>query len=237
MKVLIPSLGCHSGLSLTLESYRFLCPEVQVIVVCGTQKKKDRLFLEKTKKRFPWVTFIFFNENYGFPGNINRGLREIDPKEDVVISNDDVVVLRPNLESRMLNIIRDCGNDVGAVGAVSNYVLSHQLYTHGGSGVQEVPVLSFFWVYLTSRARQLVGGLDEDYGLGLSDDLDWCYRARKKGFKLLLDRETLIWHHGSQTFLALENNGDLLMTYGERDEANRNLLIKKHPEISENIKE
>ena len=227
MQVLIPTLGCHPALSLTLESFLLTSPSAQVTLVCGRSKEREHtVYLRSLVERFPTVNFIWLNKNYGFPGNVNRGMREIDTDGGVLISNDDVVVLSPGWADRV------GGQDkaVGAVGPVSNYVLSHQCYKLGGHGLHKVPVLSWFWIYVTGAAWRDVGPLDEDYGLGLSDDLDWCHRATRAGYDLLLDKEILVWHWGSSTFRALEQDGG--EAYGVMDRRNRQLLLKKHPELA-----
>jgi GT2 family glycosyltransferase len=181
--------------------------------------------------RFPTVNFIWLDQNYGFPGNVNRGMCELGLTGDVVISNDDVVMLYAGWPERVAEIVER--HKVSAIGPASNHVLNHQQYGVGKKALQDVPLLSFFWIYLAKDVWDGVGPLDEDFGLGLSDDFDWCYRATQKGHRLIFDPGMIIWHWGSSTFKHLERstqNGSE-SSYQTLDRLNKLLLLKKHPEL------
>ena len=159
------------------------------------------------------------DENLGFAGNVNAGLKSIDD-DIVLISNDDIVVLTPGWDDLVKEHFKD--ESVAAVGATSNYVLSHQLYDTKGPEIEFVSCLSFFWIAVSRRAIDRVGLLDESFGLGLCEDLDWCVRAKQCGFRLILDRRLRVHHWGSQTFRCMGVDTQAL------DLKNRALLKEKH---------
>jgi GT2 family glycosyltransferase len=45
-----------------------------------------------------------------------------------------------------------------------------------------------------------IGGLDERFGLGMSDDDDLAERARRAGFELAVAHDLFVHHFGSRTF-------------------------------------
>jgi radical SAM superfamily enzyme YgiQ (UPF0313 family)/GT2 family glycosyltransferase len=55
-------------------------------------------------------------------------------------------------------------------------------------------------------------GLDENFKMGLWDDVDWCTTANKLGFKTVLSLDTCIYHKGRSTFNLLENTENLDVT-------------------------
>jgi GT2 family glycosyltransferase len=170
------------------------------------------------ERQFP-IRLVCLGRNLGFARNVNQGLKLCQHEEIVVVSNDDVVATtlkwREYVEEDLQN------PEIAAVGATSNYVLDIQMASRPGPQHEIVPALSFFWIAVHRRAWEAVGLLDEDFGLGLCEDLDWSIRARKAGLKLLLDRRLFIWHWGSQTLKHQTN-------IEEQDAQNRVLLHQKH---------
>jgi len=166
------------------------------------------------------IDTLFLDENLGFAGNVNAGLKHIGPEEDILLCNDDVVFLTPGWDEALQ---RHRGEGVAGVGPVSNYVLGHQLVTAPGNPVDRTNRLSFFCCLLFREALWDVGPLDEDFGIGLSEDLDWWIRAEKNGWHGIIDRSVFVQHWGSQTLRTVCN-------YPEQDAKNRRLLAQKHPE-------
>lgn len=41
-----------------------------------------------------------------------------------------------------------------------------------------------------------IGMLDENFGLGYFEEMDYCYRARKAGYRLLVDQAAFVFHGG-----------------------------------------
>ena len=146
---------------------------------------------------------------------------------DVVICNDDIAILTPQWLDIFQEHLDTKRGMVAAVGPVSNNILKKQLMDYVGTEIQELPYLSFCCIAISREALQVGGGLDERFGNGPFDDLDWSERAKAKGFKLLVDRRAWVWHYGSQsmqTSSGLQN----------RDQA-RALLLEKHPHVEDHL--
>lgn len=190
MAVLIPSAASWECLQLTLASYLWTTPRQHVVVASA-----DADNLDKVKEAFPGVDRLEMKENKGYCSSVNFMLEGWPRGADVVLSNDDVVPLTPEWPALIAQHRADYPQ-VAAIGARSNYVLQRQSIRHQGPRLEEVPTLSFFWVWIRGEALADVGLLDEQFDPGGWDDIDWSVRARKKGWKLLLDRRILVWHWG-----------------------------------------
>ena len=76
--------------------------------------------------------------------------------------------------------------------------------------------LSGFCLLMKRAVYEAVGGLDEQFGLGLFDDDDLAERARRDGFELAVAHDLFVHHFGSRTFAGagidaeklLAENGD-----------------------------
>jgi GT2 family glycosyltransferase len=64
--------------------------------------------------------------------------------------------------------------------------------------------LSFFCVALRKETFDKLGLLDEDFGLGLGDDDEFCFRLRANKLKLVLSLEAFVFHHHRTTFKSLK---------------------------------
>lgn len=140
--------------------------------------------------------------NLGFSAASNQGIRQ-GRNPFVVLLNPDTEVGSGWLEGLLE---RFAGEEVGAVGPVSDYVAGDQqagLYV----GVDRVPavetrLLIGFCLMLRRSALERLGLLDEDLFLG-HDDLDLSWRLREVGYRLLVAPEVFVHHLGHRSFYAL----------------------------------
>jgi O-antigen biosynthesis protein len=66
-----------------------------------------------------------------------------------------------------------------------------------------------------------IGKMDEIFGMGGNDDLDWSIAIRKAGYNLKVLRDVFIHHEGFQSL------GMVFKDYKEIEDITRPLLIKK----------
>jgi len=145
--------------------------------------------------------------------------------DDVVVCNDDIAILTPQWIDVWQEHLDTKRGHIGAIGPISNNVLSMQRIGYRGTEIQALPFVSFFCVCLAREALQKVGGLDERFGNGPFDDLDWSERAKAEDLLLLVDRKVWVWHYGSQSMAKSPDSQDRV--------AARALLAEKHPGIVE----
>jgi len=143
---------------------------------------------------------IHLPKNRGWCGGINEGLEKIkgEDYDYVLLLNDDTHILPNNYDwlSKMKSIL-DNDPEVGAVGPSSNVVMGYQNMGHS-----KLPALletNFLIGFCMLVRRELLEpeGLDESLPGG--DDLDLSLRIRKAGKKLVIRRDSFVFHHGMQT--------------------------------------
>lgn len=169
---------------------------------------------EYLAKNFPQVTVLPLTLRRGFPGAVNAGA-SASLADSLLILNNDMVpdgpVLAPLLEhfddpdvvavsARVLKWDRktiDVGRrlrtfengEISSVGENEDYPeVSYTFFASGGAMVVD-------------RRRFLeLGGFDEIYAPGYVEDTDFCYRAWKRGWKVVWDPRSTFIHMGSATF-------------------------------------
>ncbi len=119
---------------------------------------------------------------------------------------------------------------IGLVGPMSNYASPPQLV--GGvpyANMQEMhefarrwrderrgqwftaTKLSGFCLLMKRAVYESLGGLDEQFGLGLFDDDDLAERARRDGFELAVAHDLFVHHFGSRTFAGAGIDAEKLL--------------------------
>ena len=204
---------------------------------------------ELVRERFPEVRMIALEANYGFTGGYNRALAQIEAEYYVLINSDVDVVdgwLEPLLD--WMDSHPDCGvcgpklhalgpgfehtdrfEYAGAAGGrltrhgfpwCRGRILSHTSRDRG----QYKTCDSLKWVSgacLVTRSalwREL-GGLDERFFAHM-EEIDYCWRARRRGWKVACVCESTVWHLGGGTLpqgsphkLKLNFRNSLLMLH------------------------
>lgn len=183
-------------------------PNYEVIVVDnGSEDGSTR----KLQKEFLQYVYIYNSSNLGFTGGNNVGIKyALDRGADYVfILNNDMIVekdfLRPLVEVMQ-------NKKTGIVGpATYRYPEKEKLYTAGQSrnywtgGVKELKltesreVESLGGAYLIRKeVIDAIGYFYEPYFLNL-DETDYCFRARRAGFRVVCQPKSKIWHKVSVT--------------------------------------
>ena len=128
---------------------------------------------------------------------------------------------------------------IGLAGPMSNYASPPQLvedvpYTNlekmhdlpasgarstEGSG-SRLSKLSGFCLLMKRAVYEAVGGLDEQFGLGLFDDDDLAERARRDRFELAVAHDLFVHHFGSRTFAGAGIDAEKLLA-GEQPQVRR----------------
>lgn len=187
------------------------------------------------------ILLIKNEENIGFGPACNQAVKETEGTEyenyDVFLLNNDT-----RLTDNAVDILREVlysSDDVGAVGSVSNYAGNRQQVdvefdrvvdyleygkqnnVHGKTeGCEERVRLSGFAMLIKRSVWDEVGGFDEDFAPGYFEDDALSMEILKRGFRLLLVKNSFIYHAGSQSFSKVDYN-QLLTDH-------RELFIKKY---------
>lgn len=228
---------CHNHVALTrrcVESVR-RCTEVpyEFLLVDNGSSDGTQAYLASV----PNATVITNQENRGFPAAVNQALAAAKGRQFVLLNNDTVVT--SGWLGRLLRVM-ESRPTVGLVGPCSNAVSGEQridvsygpeldgleqfaeLWARAHSGLtEETDRLVGFCLLISGRLVEEIGLLDEQFGLGCYEDDDYCRRAIKAGWKLVIARESFVHHEGGATFRSI--GGD----FGELLRVNRELFERK----------
>jgi|GEM_PF-1020960 GT2 family glycosyltransferase len=192
------------------------------------------------RRTFGDYQFLENPRNLGFGGSYNRGMRRAEGQA-LIILNDDLYLPKGSLD-RLLDVLGEAA-DIGLVGPITNWVTAYQntrLFPRIKDfsieeqerierfaarlrrcvGRRAIPVerlIGFCWA-ISSDLVRTIGYLDESFGHGLFEDDDYCLRARRAGFRLLLDLSTFVHHGGpSGGGLSMRQNFPRTLKYAVRN--------------------
>ncbi|MGC8777295.1 MAG: glycosyltransferase, partial [Candidatus Caldatribacteriaceae bacterium] len=152
----------------------------------------------------------------GFSAAVNQGIFH-STGEYIVFLNPDVVVFPSWLERLCAHFV---SGKIGAVGPLSDYVAGLQkvqLYirerisfraledvdrfvsVHNHQSAVETKLLIGFCLMTRKKVLDEIGLLDEKLFLG-NDDLDFSWRLRQAGYKLLVATDVFVHHEGQVSF-------------------------------------
>jgi GT2 family glycosyltransferase len=184
-------------------------PHFKVVVVDNASNDGS---LFAVKQKFPKAKIVEHNINHGFAKAYNMVLEEIE-SDFIVLLNNDVKV-----EPEWLNELMPYISGDDEVSAVTPKMLFMQntsainaaggkcdIYGSGwnrGNGekdigqyekVEEVFYANGGAIVIRKKAWKDVGSFDEQYFL-YGEDLDWCWRARLKGYRIIYVPHSRIHH-------------------------------------------
>lgn len=188
----------------TWNNNQYLIPCVRSIVSVADERVHVYVVNNGEKENMeglsgPKVTVLQQDLNLGWEGGLKAGL-EHAKEEFIVFMNDDTLVPLNSKHwiEKMIWYFRD--PKVAAVGPSSNCVMG------GQSIFSEIPpamsvlrstFLIGFCMMVRRSALEEAGGIDDSLPGG--DDLDLSIRFRQKGYDILIDRNTFVYHHGFKT--------------------------------------
>ena len=173
------------------------------------------------KEKFPAVTTIILDKNYGFAGGYNKALAQIEADYFVLLNSDVEVTadwLKPMLE--YMNSHMD-------VAACQPKILSYDqpgYFEHAGAaggyidrfgfpfcrgrvlGIAEEDkgqynsTIDIFWatgacLMIRSGVFSEVGGLDDDFFAHM-EEIDLCWRLKSRGYRIVCIPESSVFHVG-----------------------------------------
>ncbi len=173
------------------------------------------------KRRFPQINYIYSPVNLRFAGGNNLALKQgLDSNTDyfLLLNNDTTV------DTGFLREMVKAGQAdarIGLVGAKMYYYdqpdtiwfaggtadIRRAYMRHRGIGkrddgsfdkAEEMTFLNGACLLIKSQVLREIGLLDEDYYL-YGEDLDYCLRAAKAGWKLYYQPSVKIWHKVSRS--------------------------------------
>ncbi|KAF0133128.1 MAG: glycosyl transferase family protein [Candidatus Saganbacteria bacterium] len=183
---------CLASIFQSTKKYSF-----EIIVVDNASSDGSQ---EMVKSKFPSVKLIENNENMGFVKASNQGLKTINARYAMLL-NDDTIV-KPNTFDAMVEFM-DNTKEAGACGPKLLNIdgtIQHQGGVFGKKFfLSKKPTAVGFLIGACLMVRKeiigQIGVLDENLFF-YNDDLDWCIRIRKTGFKIFFLPQAEVVHYG-----------------------------------------
>lgn len=166
------------------------------------------------------VTLLVHERNAGFVASVNEGMR-LHADRDVLLLNSDTEVADGWLDRIAACAARD--PKAGTVTPFSNNatICSYPLFAqsnplpagattakldaafaraNAGRAV-EIPTAVGFCMFIARRCLAEVGPFDEEaFGRGYGEEVDFCMRAARAGWRHLLAADTFVYHQGEVSF-------------------------------------
>ncbi|KAB3526641.1 glycosyltransferase [Alkaliphilus serpentinus] len=167
------------------------------------------------------IELISNSVNEGFPKGCNQGIKMADVGNDILLLNNDTIVMPNWLENLQTALYSK--DSIGAVGAITNSCSNYQAislpydnfddilafataHNHSNAALWEERLrLVGFCMLIRGDVIQKIGLLDERFTPGNFEDDDYSLRIRQEGYRLLLCKDTFIYHFGSMSFSKESN--------------------------------
>src|SRR6187399_1494012 len=187
--------------------------DVEIVVVANGCVDDTHSYLVQLKDKGYNIVFLRHDEPIGFTRATNEGIKAATG-DYVVILNNDTQILGNTWLGMLEKPFRE-DFSVGITGAAKNY---HEPTEHD--------FLLFFCVMLSRKTIETIGYLDEAFNPGYGEDIDYCYKVRRKGMRVVqvpndvnlsslrdIKDHTIqfpIWHKSSQTVHAVDGWVDIV---------------------------
>lgn len=172
---------------------------------------------DKNTKSGQQIIIINNKKNLGFAGGMNVGIREtLKKKADyILLLNNDTIIIKPGFLKKLVEV-GECNERVGILGPViykynkENKVNKEKIHFSGGKinwlyikgkhlifnnkqRIVNSDYVTGACMLIKSGVIEKIGLMDEDYFLYF-EDVDWCIKAQKAGYKCVVVPAAKIWH-------------------------------------------
>lgn len=236
--VIVSYNGCYF-IQKNIESIRNTLPAgmYSILVVDNASTDGVREWLETQED----VALICNDTNVGFSAACNQAVKVIEESGlencDIFLLNNDTRLCEDSLFWLQMGLYES--DDVGATGSISNYAgneqnvdieftLPTEYLEYGKKNNVPMPNpyeervrLSGFAMLIRGGLWQQAGGMDEDFSPGYFEDDDLSMKISSMGYRLVLCKNSFIYHAGSQSFSKRDDIEQLLRSHYE-------LFIKKY---------
>lgn len=231
ISIIILSYNAKDEMKLCLESLRRTVSKdiCEIIVIDNASSDGVTNYLKEQKD----ITLVCNKRNVGFPSGCNQGINLANSENDILLLNNDTVVTENAIFWLRMGLYED--NSIGATGSVSNNVSNYQKieanYDTAGEYLNyaldhNIPMeypyeqklrLVGFALLIKRKVLNEIGLLDECFSPGNCEDDDISLRMINAGYKLLLCKNSFIFHFGSVGFgKDHQKYNDLLRTNAQK---------------------
>ena len=212
--------------------------DFELVIVDNASSDGTAEYLRHLESLHPNIKIQLNEANKGYAGGNNDGLRLAQGRYLVLLNNDTLVP--PGWLDRLL-LLLEANSSIGMVGPVTNSAgneqrvnikglvennyeqLSNSYITRNQNVWFETQRLGFYCVALRRIVYQQVGFLDENFGIGMFEDDDYCVRVLAYGYKLAVTEGCYVYHKGSISFGKMQQE-----KYHILFKKNKQYFVSKH---------
>ena len=180
--------------------------------------------LEFLKSDYPDIQTIVLEENYGFSGGYNRGLKQVEADNYILLNSDaevtegwaaglieymnnhpEVAICQPKILSLNQKTRFDhAGAAGGFVDQLGYPFCRGRIFDHlEEDRGQYDDTRLIFWAagscfFIRSKVWWELGGFDEDFFAHM-EEIDLCWRSHRAGYKTAFVAESKVYHMGAGT--------------------------------------
>lgn len=196
-------------------------PNVEIVVVDNASEDGTVEFLDAWVDENTGRVLKKNGSNKGFAAGNNIGI-SLASGDYFVLLNNDTYVTPGWLGNLLQHLLRN--DSIGLVGPVTNNIgneakidiryesmsemvskASDFTFRHLGD-LLPIKTLAFFCVMFSRKTFELVGPLDESFGLGFFEDDDYCRRVEKAGLGIVCAQDVFVHHHLSASFKKMDRD-------------------------------
>ena len=171
----------------------------RIIIIDNASVDDTPEFLANLARERPMVTVLRNEQNLGFAGAVNQGLAKAGDGMVIVMHND--VILKNPVPARLAHKLEK-NPDIGLLAPRTGHTWN-KAQRDDQTDDQPLTETDLVDGYLMAFRNQPGLTMNRDYGLAYFDDIDFCYRLQKKGFRIAIDNREHVTH------LAGKTTGDL----------------------------
>lgn len=184
-------------------------PRIEIIVLDNGSSDGTQEYL----KQITGIKAVFNKHNVGYTAGINQAITYCSLDYDVFLLNNDMIIEQVDF----LDLLQETAYNDPAIGLVGCRLRNGDgKLLHAGTfiypetcwgqqigaletevnqynAVQDVQGVVFAAVYIKRRVFQEIGLLDTDY-FAYFEDTDYCFRAQKAGYRVVLDGRVTLTH-------------------------------------------
>jgi GT2 family glycosyltransferase len=170
----------------------------------GTKKYFDYVKRNLKSKFLVKLTVINFNKNIGVPRALNLGVNLSTAPYFIYVNND--VMLTEGWLSKLLYAASRAAHDVGIIGTLFNKVNSKPLSEADiNKAAHAVEIAKFrktasaktvhgLCMTVKKEVFKNIGLFDEKFFPCFGEDIEFCERAKKAGYKIILAEDVFVYH-------------------------------------------
>jgi len=175
-----------------------------IVIDNGSDRKEKEKIKERSKTLPDFVKIIYLPKNLGVPAGYNCGVSVAKGKY-FEIMNSDTTVEKDWLKEKLNTFLSEPN-----VAGVTSRLFEDNCYVYSDQK-QYLKTLHGASMMISRLVFERVGEFDaKNFSPLYSDELDWSYRARRMGFKLLLSPKSVVYHHCSQSAKKYSDNKTML---------------------------